>query len=226
MVGKTKFFLSLIKEKSLFIFTGKTDLPTEEILQGIKKLFPSIKSFCMMDQIHGTKITWISKAPENTIEIVKDSDGLVTTLPGVALVVRTADCLPLLFSKPDGSVRGALHCGWRGLEGSIIQKALTEMELNGFPPEDMLFVAGPSICGNCYRVGEEFKRLSLGRFLKAGNNGLYLSLKKVAKERLSERGALEENIKLIPFCTYENPSIFFSHRRGDRGRQLSIVANL
>ena len=226
MVGISKFFLSISRDRSFFVFTGRSDLPLEERAERIKNLYPFISSFCFMDQVHGSRIVWIDKLPSGSIVTLKDCDGIISTVPGLALCVKTADCLPVLFSSPDGSVAGALHCGWRGLEASIIGKALQSLELNGFNPREMLFAIGPSICGSCYEVGNSFRNLSIGRFARIEGGKLHLPLRRVVRERLSERGVLEENIKTLPFCTYENPDIFFSHRRGDRNRQVSFVVNL
>ncbi len=225
MVGTSRFLLSVSKEKALFIFTGRSSLSMEERLERIKEAYPFIETFIFMDQVHGSRVVWIEEKPSEP-KIIRDCDGVISTVPGIALCVKTADCLPVLFSSLDGSIRGALHCGWRGLEKSIIGKALQMLEVGGFNPREMLFVIGPGICGSCYEVGSSFKKLSIGRFARFEGGKLHLPLRRVVKERLSERGILEENIKVLPFCTYENPDIFFSHRRGDRERQVSIVVNL
>ncbi len=226
MVGRNSFFLGIKRDNAVFIFTGKGEGRVEERLELIRDSFPHIKTFYIMDQIHGNNVVWIKKGSNEKISILDGTDGMITNLKDVALCVLTADCLPLLFSSPNGSVKGVVHCGWKGLEKGIVKRTLDMLEVNGFKPENLIFSIGPSICGNCYEVGEEFKKLSIGRFLEHRGGKNFLSLQKVCKERLSERGVLEENIKVIPLCTYENNDLFFSHRRGDKERQISLVLTL
>ncbi len=224
MVGRSSFFLGIRKGRASFLFFGRDQLDLKGRLKEVGRSL-LIPSFYTMDQVHGNRVQWIRDAKDGINE-VKECDGLVTTEEGVGLCVLTADCVPLLFSSLNSPLKGVLHCGWRGLEKGIINRLFVLLELEGFNhPEELFFVIGPSICGNCYEVGREFERYSLSRFLERKGGKLHLSLQKVIKERLSERGVLEENIKLIPFCTYENADLFYSYRKGDKERQVSLVVS-
>lgn len=85
-----------------------------------------------------------------------EADGLVTDVPGVGLLVRVADCVPVLLSDPERGVVGAAHAGRLGLVSGVVPATLRRMRDRGAAR----FVAwvGPHICGHCYEVPEEMRR--------------------------------------------------------------------
>lgn len=104
-----------------------------------------------MEQVHG-----------NSIEILQDlligrlagADGVITTLKGVGLTVRTADCLPVLLHHPDGII-GALHAGRKGTEAGIVIQAATILK-DAYGIKDGLHAwFGPAICERCYQIDRE-----------------------------------------------------------------------
>ena len=73
----------------------------------------------------------------------------------MAGVVLTADCLPVLLARTDGTAVAAVHAGWRGLQAGIVGEGLASIAPNGEPVSAWL---GPAICGKCYQVGDEVYR--------------------------------------------------------------------
>ena len=113
-------------------------------------------------QFHSSIVRYVTA--ENAGEgITKDndspSDGFVTDIPGVSMIVRTADCTPILAAgtKPDGSpVVGAAHAGWKGTVNLIAENLIGSMISLGALPESIRAAIGPCI-GTChFEVKEDF----------------------------------------------------------------------
>lgn len=85
-------------------------------------------------------------------------DGLITSLPGVAIAIQTADCFPVLLVDAKNRVVGAFHAGWRGTVKRIVEKGAGIMRHKfGSRPQDIHAAIGPGIQKCCYEVGEELK---------------------------------------------------------------------
>ena len=89
-------------------------------------------------------------------EAAPRADGMVTTVPGVALGVLTADCAPVLLADADAGVVGACHAGWRGALSGIAESTIAEMLRQGARLERIAAVVGPCIGRLSYEVGPEF----------------------------------------------------------------------
>jgi YfiH family protein len=115
----------------------------------------------ILRQLHSDIIHKIDEVPPKKLE----GDALLTNVPGLVLVIRTADCLPVLLVDPENRAVGAVHCGWRGTQKRILEKAVKAMgEAYGSKPADLLAALGPCIGAACYEVGPEVRKA----FLEAG----------------------------------------------------------
>jgi YfiH family protein len=99
-----------------------------------------------MRQVHGAEVVVIEDHQAGT----PICDGVVTTAPGVALMARGADCVPLLLADPDARVVAAAHAGRKGLQAGIAQKTVGAMRRLG--ASSIAAWVGPHICGRCYEV--------------------------------------------------------------------------
>ena len=152
----------------------------------------------------------------------RDVDGLVTNLPGVTLVTFFADCVPLYFVDTKNKAIGLSHSGWRGTVNRMGRETLRTMEREfGTRPEDVLCCIGPSICQDCYEVGEEvieafraeFAPETHERLFYRKENGKFqLDLWEANRTVLREAGVPEKNISVTDICTHCNPELLFSHR--------------
>jgi YfiH family protein len=105
-------------------------------------------------QIHSDIIHVVRSAQAGRLT----GDGLITNIPGIALAVMTADCLPVLLADKKNKVVGAFHAGWRGTVQRIAEKGLGIMRREfGTRPEDIFAAIGPGIQQCCYEVGQELK---------------------------------------------------------------------
>lgn len=152
----------------------------------------------------------------------RDVDGLITDVPGITLVTFYADCVPLYFLDPVHRAVGLSHSGWRGTVGRMGKVTLEAMAKEyGTNPRDVLCCVGPSICQDCFEVGEEvvlefqgeFDEKYWGQLFYRKENGKYqLDLWKANQIILKEAGVEEEHIQTTDICTRCNPDYLFSHR--------------
>ena len=159
-----------------------------------------------------------------------DMDGLITDVPGIILVTYHADCTPLYFVDPVHRAIGLSHSGWKGTAGRMGQKTLEAMNRAfGTRPEDCICGIGPSICGDCYEIGEDVAQIFRDSFadtdllqkqiLRAKENGKYLlNLWQANRMILENAGVPSAQISVTDICTCCNPEYLFSHRKAHEKR--------
>jgi hypothetical protein len=99
-------------------------------------------------QVHGSAVADAADAA------LGEADAVVCRTPGSPVAVVTADCVPILLATRDASVVAAVHAGWRGLAGGVIEAALRALAAAGAPAADLAAVVGPHIGACCYEVDE------------------------------------------------------------------------
>lgn len=166
----------------------------------------------------------------------KDIDGLITNVPGITLVTFFADCVPLYFLDPVHKAIGLSHSGWRGTVSRMGAVTIDKMkDAYGTRAEDLLVCIGPSICGDCYEVGEEvalefkkaFANQNWNQILRKKENGKFmLDLWKANEILLKEAGVKPENIQTTDICTHCNSDYLFSHRTcgNERGNLAAFLS--
>jgi len=108
----------------------------------------------LMRQVHGAEVAVVT--PEALArEDVPTADALVTREPGVVLMVRVADCVPLILADVDHRVVGAMHAGRPGLAAGVVPRAVAAMRDLG--ADRLVAWLGPHVCGHCYEVPEELR---------------------------------------------------------------------
>lgn len=190
-------------------------------------------------QVHETKIHKVTEADWGKGILretdIKNTDGLVTDVKGVALMIFFADCVPLLFADRKKGVIGVAHSGWRGTVGGIGREMISMMVKEyGCQKQDIYVVIGPSICQQCYEVSddvaEEFQRAFRPEFhadilISKGNGKYLLDLWKANSILLKEAGLRDEQIEIAKVCTCCNSDMLFSHRAtaGKRGTMAGVI---
>ena len=160
-----------------------------------------------------------------------ECDGLVTAVPGVTLMIFTADCTPLLFHDPVTGAVGAAHAGWRGTAQNIGAKTVEAMvKAFGCRPEDIRAAIGPNL-GQCHfetdldvpaaltaSFGEEIQA-----YIRHQGKKYYPDLKGI--NALALRRAGLRHIEVSDACTWCESDRFWSHRvtRGVRGSQGAVI---
>ena len=163
----------------------------------------------------------------------EEIDGLVTDEPGLILSTSFADCVPLYFVDTVKGAIGLAHSGWRGTVNRMGARMIEEMKRQfGSDPGDLLVAVGPSICVDCYEVGEDVaeefqKAFPDTEVLQKGKlEGKYqLDLWKANEQLLLEAGIREEHLEITDLCTCCNPELLFSHRasHGQRGNLCAFL---
>jgi YfiH family protein len=160
------------------------------------------------------------------------ADAIVTTAPGLALTVLTADCQPVLMTAP--GVVAAVHAGWRGTQAGVLEAAVAAMERAGARRGDIRAVIGPTISQRNYEVGPDlFDAITLDepeadRFFAGGpGDRMLFDLPGYGLHRLRAAGI--GDAFWTGHCTYADQERFFSYRRAthrkeaDYGRLISAI---
>jgi YfiH family protein len=180
-------------------------------------------------QVHGSRVALVG--PEDRGRVIPATDALITDAPGVALMLRFADCLPVLLYDPIRPAVGLAHAGWRGtVKGIAAKTALAMVEAYGSHPADIVAGFGPCIGPCCYQVGAEVIESVKARFnhwqglfRHQGDGSVHFDLWEASRRQLAELGV--EEIEASQLCTACRTDEFFSHRaeKGRTGRFAVIL---
>lgn len=163
------------------------------------------------------------------------ADAIVTKQAGLAIGIRTADCVPILLSSGEGDIIAAVHAGWPSIYKGIIQNTVKKMVLMGAKLNEITASVGPAIAEQSYEVGKEmilrFARQNIeysAYFSRAERDEHYqFNISGLAAKILHNAGV--RNIEHLRIDTYESEKLLFSHRRATHqkqeknGRQLSVI---
>lgn len=160
-----------------------------------------------------------------------ECDGFVTNEAGVALVIFTADCTPILFHDPVTGAVGAAHAGWRGTAANIAGKTVEAMvRAYGCDPANIHAAIGPNIAQCCFACDADVPDAmtdALGdaarEWIECRGDKYYVNLKAINAQFLRNSGVT--HIEISTECTMCSCHRFWSHRvtRGNRGSQGAII---
>ena len=183
----------------------------------------SLKDIAIMSQEHG-----------DTVHIVRDGyrptsgDGIVVLEKGIAAIIKTADCLPIILAEPDYPVAAIVHAGWRGTARRITGKAVQELVRLGADRRKIIAVLGPSIGPCCYEIGKEVEEIFAAegfspRVVRRAGDSLMLDIREANREVLNDEGV--EQVHDLALCTFCSSGLFHSYRRGEKEmRQINFVS--
>jgi YfiH family protein len=178
-----------------------------------------------LDQVHGRRVVQLPFAAGEGLQ----ADGAYTLEPAVVCAVLTADCLPLLISSRCGGAVAALHAGWRGLVGGVIEEGIGQLVRHGFMPGSLCVWLGPAIGADHFEVGDEVREqfladdpASVSAFV-ANRPGHWLAdIYQLARSRLDRLGV--GWVGGGGECTYCDSQRYFSYRRQQQcGRFASLI---
>ena len=189
-------------------------------------------------QVHDAKVAVIDR-PDYTREELEGYDAFVTNLRGVAIGVRTADCVPILIFDPVRQAVAAVHSGWKGTVLHIVQKAIYVMGQQFLSKaKDLRAVIGPSIGPDSFQVGEEvaeyfknsgFPMDMVWSFRGQGDGtpmsgGHHIDLWGSNRYLLVQAGVKLANIQVCGIDTYTTPDFFSARREGvECGRIINSI---
>lgn len=174
-------------------------------------------------QVHGAKVVSTGELPDDT-----EADGLVSDDPDRGVVIRTADCVPVLIASEDGSKVAAVHAGWKGLVAGVLPEAVAELG-----PGPLVAAIGPCLSRDHFEVGREvaeaFETAGLGSAVSTDEGPRpHVDLRRAAELQLFECGLKDVDVSIT--CTWDDEECY-SHRRdvthGGRettGRLAALIA--
>ncbi len=188
---------------------------------------------CTVWMVHSADVI-VANEPLPDRRWITHADGMITDRPDTPLIMRYADCTPLLFYDPVCRVIGISHAGWRGTIQGIGANTVRMMtQTYGCKPRDIQACIGPSIGPERYQVGSEVVQAVQDYFgttdglvrIDPADQTYYLNL--WAANELDLRRAGIEQIEVAGICTAERTDEFFSHRaeKGRTGR-FGVVLSL
>ncbi len=186
-----------------------------------------------LEQVHGSDVHLVG-SPAHAATFPREGDALVTRSPGLALVIATADCVPVMLADRRGTTVAAIHAGWRGIAAGLPGKVVQRMS-ESFQIQAGRFLAfiGPSISHQGYRVGDEVVQKVAASLPEGGMEGVlhqeadgpHLDLEAAVRTQLIAAGLHERSI-FGGLPSTDGPEGFFhSHRQsgGTAGRMHSMI---
>lgn len=182
-------------------------------------------------QVHGTRVARVGLRDRG--QVYPETDILITNVPGVPLMQRYADCLPILLYDPVHRAVGLAHAGWRGTLARVAQKAVEAMQAEfDTRPAELIAALGPGIGPCCYQVGPEVAEAAQKTIsgwpsvlLRYQDGSWHLDLWEANRRLLRQAGV--EHIEISGLCTACRTDEFYSHRaeQGHTGR-FGVVIGL
>jgi YfiH family protein len=175
-----------------------------------------------LHQVHGAEVDVVE---DRSTPDRPDADGIVTTRAGVVLMVRAADCVPVLLADADAAVIGAAHCGRPGLAAGVVPATVGRMRDLG--ARSITAWIGPHVCGACYEVPEPMQA-TVGAAVPAsvattswGTPSLDLGAG--VRAQLAGEGV---SVHDVSRCTRESANLYSYRRDGDRAGRLAGLIRL
>lgn len=207
----------------------------QAVLENSRRVYDTLgytpDQVCTVWQVHGADVVMADQPPVQR-KWHTQADGMITNQPNVALSMRFADCVPVMFFDPTNHAIGIGHAGWRGTVAGVVLSVLNAMQTSyGTRPKDVQAAIGPSIGPDRYQVGEEVVAAVHDRF--GDTDGLiqrsfvdgtaYLNLWEANRRLLALAGVAQ--IEVAEICTATHTDDFYSHRaeKGKTGRFASVI---
>ena len=182
--------------------------------------------FALLNQVHGDSVAVIEDAEKYAKDgfyHFHECDAALTNIPGLTLLVLTADCLSVFLSA--GAWVGIVHAGWRGLSVQLPMRAMAALwHAYHSRPEDITVAIGPAIRSCCYEVGREFND-QFGAFVRERAGRLMCDVAGIAVDQLRRSGVRPDRILDCGLCTACDAQHWYSVRREGQatGRMTSFV---
>ncbi|MBU0981546.1 polyphenol oxidase family protein [Patescibacteria group bacterium] len=170
-------------------------------------------------QVHGDKILEVKELSEE----IEGYDAMVTEKTGIVLMIKTADCIPLVLADEEAGIAAAVHAGWRGLTKDIVPKTVKKMIKMGAKASRIKVGIGPSIGLCCSTFSDPLKEIP--RKYHFAIDGHKVDLNGICDFQLAQVGVKEKNVERMDICTCCNEE-WFSHRRDEDKRRFGTLIEL
>jgi YfiH family protein len=176
-------------------------------------------------QVHGGRAAVITSPDQAVLSDIPEVDILVTTTPGLGLIIKQADCQAVMFYDPVNRVVANVHCGWRGQVHNILGETVRLLQARfGTRPDELYAAVGPSL-GPCCAEFTNFRREFPPALWAYQVRPNYFDLWRLSRDQLAAAGLQPSRLEVAGLCTRCGADDFFSYRR-DRvtGRQGAVIA--
>jgi len=206
----------------------------ESWAQAAEAVGATIDDLKRVKQVHGRTVHVVNREDAHST-VTPEADALVSNIPGIALAVKVADCVPVLIADPRTGAAAAVHAGWRGSAAGVPAAAVETLTREYHTrPRDLVAAVGPCIGPCCYEVGQDVvdafaatgaSGQQLTRWFVRTEGQLRLDLWTVTSDRLIDAGLLPDHIHLCGLCTKTHAWIFDSYRAHGvaAGRMAAII---
>lgn len=206
-----------------FFGTRTIPLPVEDRIElgSVSEGPAEAPCLATLKQIHSTRAVVLKSPVMTGVLPVQEGDALVTNHPRTLVLVRTADCVPVLLVDDRAGVVAAIHAGWRGAVAGIVPDtiALCVKEFQS-SPKSIKAAIGPSIGSCCYEVDAPVIDPLRARYpdwpgvlQETGKGKARLDLKRLIRQQLLEEGLAPDSIDMVNLCTHCRADLFYSYRR-------------
>lgn len=185
----------------------------------------TVDGFRVARQVHGRAVV-DADAIDATALASTEADAVIASEPQLVPAILTADCVPILLADDAGRV-AAVHAGWRGTVAAIVGEAVARLVERGAERDSLRAAIGPSICADCFEVGDEVAAQFDSIFVHRNKNGkAVVDLWGENRRQLIAAGLAAGRIDIVGRCTMHEPDNFFSFRRDGAGigQMLSFIA--
>jgi purine-nucleoside/S-methyl-5'-thioadenosine phosphorylase / adenosine deaminase len=178
-------------------------------------------------QVHGGTLLAIHEHLPLDPEIpypLEGVDGFISSVPGLTMMVKVADCQGVLLFDPRRRVAAAVHAGWRGSVQNVVGKAVRLMAAEfQCRPADLIAGISPSL-GPCCAEFRNWRHELPEHFLPYQVRPTYFDFWAISRAQLMEAGVPGENIEIAGLCTRCHPDVFYSYRgEGQTGRSAVTI---
>jgi len=183
------------------------------------------KGLISAQQTHNDHIFVLRKGDPIPTQEIPDTDAFISDVPGVALMVKTADCQPILMGVKGGPV-AAVHSGWKGSLKNIIGKTVAKMvETFGVDPSDIFVGIGPSLGPCCAEFSDPQQELNEAALAHLIPGTKRIDFWELTRGQLNDAGIPNRNLQFSNICTVCEKDKWFSYRgdNPDMGRFGSVI---
>lgn len=182
--------------------------------------------FARLHQVHGDDVLEVRDAavpaPADDVPV---ADALVTKRHDVGLMVRVADCVPIVLADPAAGILGAVHAGRKGVALNVVGRAVERMVALG--ATDLRAWVGPHVCGRCYEVPEEMRAEVAAVVPVAHAETSWgtpsLDLGAAVGAQLADAGVPVASVRRVERCTLEDEALHSYRRDGEKAGRLAAL---
>lgn len=202
-----------ITDSSYSPVTKKDGLPND-LIEGYESI--------QMEQIHNNLSMILVEGEDETM--IEGADALVSNISKQLLIIRTADCAPILMYDPEKKNIAVIHAGRKSVTWGIIKQAIESFRILGSNPEDILVGIGPHIRTKNYEIKEDIIK-QIGdsvykEFIQYQEDKAYFNLTEAIFTDLTEENILLHNIEDCGIDTYEEYEKYFSYRKWSQDKDF------